>query len=150
MLDEIVQIPGVVRAALTEGAAECASVAAAIRRARPRVVVIAARGTSDHAGVYARYLIESHLALPVVLAASSLTTVYQESMGWSDALVVGISQSGQAPDVAAVLAAARRGGALTLAITNERGSPLASEAEHTLLCRAGPERAIAATKTYVA
>jgi len=150
MLDEIREIPGVVRGLLRDGAAETERVADAVRRASPRVVVVAARGTSDHAGVYARYLFESHLRLPVVLAASSLTTVYGRSMDWRDSLVVGISQSGEAPDVAAVVSAARGTGALTVAITNEPDSSLAGAAEHTLACRAGVERAVAATKTYVA
>jgi glucosamine--fructose-6-phosphate aminotransferase (isomerizing) len=150
MLAEIREIPEVVRGLLREGASESAQVAEAVRAASPRVVVVAARGTSDHAGVYARYLFESHLRLPVVLAASSLTTVYGRSMDWRDSLVVGISQSGEAPDVAAVVSAARRDGALTVAITNEPGSSLAGAARHTLACRAGTERAVAATKTYVA
>ena len=150
MLTEIRQIPGVVRGVLRDGAAETARVAEAIRVASPRVVVVAARGTSDHAGVYARYLFESHLRLPVVLAASSLTTIYGRSMDWRGSLVVGISQSGESPDVAGVVSAARRDGALTVAITNEPGSSLAVAAEHALACRAGRERAVAATKTYVA
>ena len=150
MLAEIREIPAVVAGLLRDGAAETERVAAAVRRASPRVVVVAARGTSDHAGVYARYLFESHLRLPVVLAASSLTTVYGRSMDWDGSLVVGISQSGEAADVATVVSAARAGGALTVAITNEPGSSLAAAAEHTLACRAGTERAVAATKTYVA
>ncbi len=150
MLSEIREIPAVVAGLLRDGAQETERVAAAVRAARPRVVVIAARGTSDHAGVYARYLFESHLRLPVALAASSLTTIYGRSMDWDGSLVVGISQSGEAPDVATVVSAARAGGALTVAITNEPRSSLAGAAEHTLACRAGTERAVAATKTYVA
>ncbi len=150
MLAEIHEIPEVVRLLRDDGADETARVAAAIRAARPRVIVIAARGTSDHAAVYARYLLESHLRLPVVLAADSLVTIYRRSMAWDGALVIGISQSGEGPDVAAVLSAARHDGALTVAITNEPESALAGVAEHTLLCRAGVERAVAATKTYVA
>jgi glucosamine--fructose-6-phosphate aminotransferase (isomerizing) len=150
MLAEIRETPAVVRGLLRDGAAESARVAEEIRRAAPAVVVVAARGTSDHAGVYARYLFESHLRLPVVLAASSLTTIYGRSMDWRGSLVVGISQSGEGPDVAAVVSAARHAGALTVAITNEPGSSLAAAADHVLACRAGTERAVAATKTYVA
>jgi glutamine---fructose-6-phosphate transaminase (isomerizing) len=150
MLAEIHEIPEIVRALLVDGADDVARVAEAVSAARPRVVVIAARGTSDHAAVYARYLIESHLRLPVVLAASSLTTIYQRSMDWRGALVLGISQSGEALDVARVLASARDDGALTVAITNAPGSSLAQLAEYAICCRAGSERAIAATKTYVA
>jgi glutamine---fructose-6-phosphate transaminase (isomerizing) len=150
MLAEIHEIPGIVGALLVDGVDEVAHVTQAVDAARPSVVVIAARGTSDHAAVYARYLIESHLRLPVVLAASSLTTIYRHAMDWRGALVLGISQSGEAPDVAQVLAAARSDGALTVAITNAPGSSLARVAEHTISCRAGAERAIAATKTYAA
>lgn len=150
MLVEIHQIPAVIRDLLVDGADGTTDVAAAIRAAQPRVVVIAARGTSDHAAVYARYLIESHLHLPVVLAANSLTTIYAQAMHWQGALVLGISQSGEATDVAAVLSEARRDGALTIAITNTPGSLMARIAEHTLYCRAGVERSMAATKTYVA
>ncbi len=150
MLAEIHEIPEVVRRLRIAGADETARVAAAVHAARPSVVVIAGRGTSDHAAVYARYLLESNLHLPVVLAANSLTTIYGRSMDWRGSLVLGISQSGEGPDVAAVLAAARADGALTVAITNEPGSSLAQVAEHTLNCRAEAERAVAATKTYVA
>ena len=150
MLAEIHEIPEVVRRLRVDGADETARLAAVIRAARPGVVVIAARGTSDHAALYARYLLESHLRLPVVLAADSLVTVYRRSMDWRGALVLGISQSGEGPDVAAVLAAARSAGAITVAITNDPASPLAAVAAHTLACRAGMERAVAATKTYVA
>jgi glucosamine--fructose-6-phosphate aminotransferase (isomerizing) len=150
MLAEIHEIPDVVRRLLAEGADETVRVATAIRAARPDVIVLAARGTSDHAAIYARYLLESHLRLPVVLAAGSLVTIYERSMDWRGALVLGISQSGAGPDVSAVLEAARRDGALTVAITNEPDSALAAVAEHTLACRAGVEHAVAATKTYVA
>ncbi len=150
MLKEIREIPDVVRRLVVDGADDNTRVAAAIRAASPRVVVIAARGTSDHAAVYARYLLESHLRLPVVLAAHSITTVYERSMDWRGSLVLGISQSGEGPDVATVVAAARRDGAITVAITNDPASALARVAEHTLACRAGVEKAVAATKTYVA
>jgi glucosamine--fructose-6-phosphate aminotransferase (isomerizing) len=113
-------------------------------------VTIAGRGTSDHAAVYAQYLIETSLGLPTGLAKPSVTTVYGARVDWRDGLVLAISQSGQSPDVVAVLEAARAGGALTLAITNDRASPLASAAALTLDIHAGRERAVPATKTYVA
>ncbi len=147
---EIGQIPQVVRAIVEEGAAETARIAAAVRAAAPRGAVIVARGTSDHAGIYARYLIEGLLHVPTGLAAPSLTTVYGTPLDWRGLLLIGLSQSGQGPDVVAVTEAARAGGALTIAVTNEPGSPLAAAADHVLLCRAGEERAVAATKTYVA
>lgn len=150
MRSEIEEIPSVVRAILAQGTSQMAEVAAAIRARAPRGVIIAARGTSDHAAIYARYLIEGRLLLHTGLAAPSLTTVYRTPLDWRGLLVLGISQSGQGPDIVAVLEAARAGGALTVAISNEADSPLAEAAEHSLPCRAGTERAVAATKTYVA
>ena len=108
-----------------------------------------ARGSSDHVAVYSQYLLEAYLGLPTGLALPSVTTVYQSSIGWRGGLVLAISQSGQSPDVRKVVEAARDGGALTVAITNEPASPLAAAAEHVLDCHAGAERAIPATKTYV-
>jgi glucosamine--fructose-6-phosphate aminotransferase (isomerizing) len=113
-------------------------------------VLVAARGTSDHAGIYARYLIETTLGIPVGLAAASVTTIYQAPLRWDDVLLVAVSQSGAGPDVAAVVEAAREAGAPTLAITNEPESALAAAAEMVLPLHAGEERAVAATKTYVA
>jgi glucosamine--fructose-6-phosphate aminotransferase (isomerizing) len=150
MAREIAEIPTVVAGLLDEGAEEIEAVAAEIARRGPRFVLIAARGTSDHAGVYLRYLLETALGIPVGLAAASVTTIYRAPLRWDDVLLVGVSQSGAGPDVAAVVTAAREAGAPTLAITNEPGSLLASAAELVLPLRAGDERAVAATKTYVA
>ena len=150
MAREIAEIPAVVERALDEGAADLDAAAGAIARRAPRFVLIAARGTSDNAGVYARYLIETSLGIPVGLAAASVTTIYHAPLAWEDVLLVAISQSGKGPDVAAVVAAAREAGAPTLAITNDPASPLAAAAELVLPLRAGEERAVAATKTYAA
>ena len=150
MVREIAEIPAVVERILDEGAADLDAAADAIVRRAPRFVLIAARGTSDNAGVYARYLVETTLGIPVGLAAASITTIYRAPLAWDDVLLVGISQSGAGPDIAAVLAAARAAGAPTLAITNDPASPLATAAELVLPLRAGEERAVAATKTYVA
>jgi len=150
MAREIAEIPAVVARALQEGAGELDAVAREIGRRAPRFVLIAARGTSDHAGLYARYLVETTLGLPVGLAAASVTTISRAPLRWDDVLLVAISQSGAGPDVAAVVEAARGAGAPTLAITNEPGSLLATAAELVLPLRAGEERAVAATKTYAA
>ena len=150
MAREIAEIPAVVGRALDDGAGDLDAVAAEIAARAPRFVLVAARGTSDHAGVYARYLLETTLGIPVGLAAASVTTIYGARLRWDDVLLVGISQSGAGPDVAAVLEAARAAGAPTLAITNDPSSPLAKAAELVLDLRAGEERAVAATKTYVA
>jgi glucosamine--fructose-6-phosphate aminotransferase (isomerizing) len=150
MAREIAEIPAVVERTLREGAADLDDVAGTIARRAPRFVLIAARGTSDHAAVYARYLIETTLGIPVGLAAASVTTIYRAPLRWDDVLLVAVSQSGAGPDMAAVVEAARAAGAPTLAITNEPSSALATAAELLLVLRAGDERAVAATKTYVA
>lgn len=111
-------------------------------------IFVAARGTSDNAARYAKYLWGSMNRLPVALAAPSLFTMYGTPPNLERCLVVGISQSGQSPDIVAVLAEGRRQGALTLAITNDAASPLAEQADLVLETCAGPELAIAATKTY--
>ena len=113
-------------------------------------VVIAARGTSDNAARYAKYLLGAHNGLPVGLAAPSLFTVYQQPPVFQDALVLGISQSGKSPDIVAVLQEARRQGVLTATITNMPESDLAQAAEHVIDLHAGLERSVAATKTYTA
>jgi glucosamine--fructose-6-phosphate aminotransferase (isomerizing) len=119
--------------------------------ARPiHYVVIAARGTSDNAARYAQYLFGALLGLPVALATPSLHTLYRAHVHFDDALVIGISQSGQSPDICSVVADAQQAGAPTIAITNMPDSPLARAASHTIALHAGLERSIAATKTYTA
>lgn len=113
-------------------------------------VLIAARGSSDHAATYAKYAWSTLAGYPVALAAPSLLTMYQARMRLSSALVVGISQSGQSPDIIAVLEEGRRQGRPTLAITNDGASPLAAAADHVIELHAGSERSVAATKTYTA
>jgi glucosamine--fructose-6-phosphate aminotransferase (isomerizing) len=114
-----------------------------------RLVVVAARGSSDNAARYAKYLIGAHNRLPVALATPSLYGLYRRPPRLDGALVIGISQSGVSPDVVGVLAEARAQGRPTVAVTNTPGSPLAAEAEHLLAMHAGTERAVAATKSYV-
>lgn len=147
---EIREQPDAAARLLREGSAEIRAVATRIRRARCRYVVIAARGTSDHAAVYAQYILGARNRLPVALAAPSLASVYAAPPRFDGAAVVGISQSGASPDVVAVVAAARAQGRPTFAITNTPDSPLARTAELVVDLRAGPEAAIAATKTYTA
>jgi glucosamine--fructose-6-phosphate aminotransferase (isomerizing) len=150
MRREIGQIPAVVARILAAAPHDLREVAAAVRHARPRFAVIAARGTSDHAANYAQYLMEIHLGLPTGLAKPSVTTIYERPLRWKGGLLLAISQSGQSPDIVSVVAAARTAGALTVAITNHPDSPLGEAAEHVLPCRAGRELAVPATKTYVA
>lgn len=113
-------------------------------------VVIAARGSSDYAGLYAKYLFGAFNQLQVGLAAPSLFTLYRQPPSLRSALVIGISQAGQSPDVVDVLAEARRQGAATLAITNEPDSPLTEWAESVVALGVGVERGVAATKSYTA
>jgi glucosamine--fructose-6-phosphate aminotransferase (isomerizing) len=127
-----------------------ASVAAAIAARRPKHVVLTARGTSDHAALYAAYLIEIRLGLPAGLASPSAITVFGARPDLSQALVIGVSQSGGSPDLVEVLRVARASGAVTLAVTNNPDSPLAGAAELSIDVAAGIERAVAATKTYTA
>jgi len=110
--------------------------------------VIAARGTSDNAGRYAQYVWGTRNGLSVGLTTPSLFSVYDRPPRLTDALVVGISQSGQSPDIVAVLAEGRRQRRPTVALTNDPGSPLAEEADVVVDLVAGEERSVAATKTY--
>ena len=112
--------------------------------------LIAARGSSDHTALYAKYALATFANYPVALAAPSLHTLYGARPTLAHALVVGVSQSGQSPDIVAVLAEGKRQGRPTLAITNEGNSPLAAIADYVVELHAGVERSIAATKTYTA
>ncbi|PKN93626.1 MAG: glucosamine--fructose-6-phosphate aminotransferase [Chloroflexi bacterium HGW-Chloroflexi-6] len=126
------------------------NIAEAIRGREIDYVFLAARGTSDNAGRYANYLWGALNQLPIALAAPSLFTYYEAPPRLKNALVLGISQSGQSPDIVSVLEEGRRQNCLTLAITNAPDSPLSRAADFTLDIESGPERAVAATKTYTA
>jgi len=119
-----------------------------LEKRRPRLVALAARGTSDNAAQFGRYLLEITTGIPVSLAAPSIFSLYRAKVDLSDALVVAISQSGESTDTNLVLERAREQGALTVGITNESRGALAALAEHVFLVRAGKERSVAATKTY--
>jgi glutamine---fructose-6-phosphate transaminase (isomerizing) len=131
-------------------AAEIAAVAAAVAARRPRHAMFVGRGTSDHAALYGAYLTEIRLGIPAGLASPSAITLYGARPDLSDALVVGVSQSGGSADLTGVLTVARDSGALTLAVTNNPDSPLAQVAELSVDVAAGHERAVAATKSYTA
>ena len=146
--DEILEQPEVAARFLTDQAETVASIAASIRARPIGHVVIAARGTSDHAAIYAQYVLGVRHRLSVGLGTPSIVSLYGAEPDVADALVIGISQSGASPDIVAVIAAAQAQGAPTIAITNEPDSALARAADRTIALGAGPERAIAATKTY--
>lgn len=147
---EIHQQPDVLRGLLDAGWADAERAAAAIRDRTIDYIYLAARGTSEHAGIYGQYVLGAFNGLPVALAAPSLFTIYKRPPRLGRALVVGVSQSGQSPDIVGVLEEATRQGALTMAVTNDADSPLARVADLSLNLRAGAERAVAATKTYSA
>ena len=117
---------------------------------KPSGIFIAARGTSDNAARYAKYVWGYNNQIPVALAAPSLFSVYHKPPLLEDNLVVGISQSGESPDLLEVLGEANRQGCKTLAITNQSDSPLALEADYMIDIQAGPELSVAATKSYTA
>ena len=148
MLREIREQPEALERLLTEELDRVAALAEAAREREVSLLFLAARGTSDHAAVYAKYLSEILAGLPAALAAPSVFTLYRASVRLEHALVLGISQSGKAADAIQVLEAARSAGQLTGSITNDRESPMAGAAEHPLYCHAGPEKSLPATKTY--
>jgi glucosamine--fructose-6-phosphate aminotransferase (isomerizing) len=149
MAAEIAEQPDVL-AGLVTGSDEIVDARARIAAARPRFVLIAARGTSDNAALYAKYLAEVRMQLPAGLVSPSALTVYGATPDMRDVLFVAISQSGRSPDLIDSLTVARERGALSVAVTNARDSPLAHAAEMVVDVRAGAERAVAATKTYTA
>ncbi len=149
MLDEIREQPEVVIRIIAEEFPRAEALAAEMRRRGTAFVYVAARGTSENAALYCKYLLEIQHGLPVALAAPSVFTLYDAVPRFGpNALVLGISQSGAAPDVTEVVRRARESGALTASITNEMSSELAGVAEFPLFIGAGEEIGIAATKTY--
>ncbi len=148
MLQEIYEQPVALRRTLANTKGMAHQVASEAKRRGVKMVLLAARGTSDHAALYAQYLFQYLNGIPVALATPSLYTLYGATLQLEQTLVIGISQSGESPDIVEVVAQARVAGALTVGVTNHETSLLAATAEYTLLCHAGPERSIAATKTY--
>lgn len=146
---EIYEQPQVARRLIETEAGNILHIAEQVR-GRYRYGFIAARGTSDNAARYAQYLFGAHNRLPVALATPSLFTLYRQPPQLDGALVIAISQSGQSPDIVAVIEEGRRQGRPTLAITNDPDSPLAKAADYSINLQAGLERAVAATKTYTA
>ena len=151
MAAEIAEQPAMLGRIGVEAGPEIAAIAADDRgRAAPRFVLLAARGTSDHAALYAKYLIEVQLGLPAGLVSPSSMTVYESRPDLRDVLFLAVSQSGGSPDLIDSMTVARSCGALTVAVTNNPHSALAEAAEFAVDIRAGVERAVAATKTYTA
>jgi len=148
MRDEIRQQPTALERTLRQEIKNVEKLKKRLAANPPRMIVLAARGTSDNAALFSRYLLEIATGIPVSLAAPSIFTLYGASLQCQDALFVAISQSGESTDTNLVLERAKEQGALTIGITNEADSSLAKLAEHTFLVRAGREKSVAATKTY--
>ncbi len=150
MYREIHEQPEVLATILEEEWETVARAARTLRSRGFRFAMLAARGTSDNAALYAKYLFEIRLGVPVSLASPSAFTLYGSEMNLENVLVIGISQSGESKDVLEVLRRSRQLGAITLSVTNDESSSLASAADVHLWLRAGNEKSVAATKTYTA
>jgi glutamine---fructose-6-phosphate transaminase (isomerizing) len=147
---DIFHQPTVIRGLIDEHAERMMQLADYFRKQAPRFVLIAARGTSDNAAIYAKYLLGALNQIPVGLAMPSLYSLYQQPPDMRGGLVIGISQSGQTPDVLSIFEEAEVQGVPSLAITNEPDSPMAALADHTITLNAGKEESVPASKTYTA
>jgi glutamine---fructose-6-phosphate transaminase (isomerizing) len=150
MAAELHEAPAVVQRQAQELAPPLAELIARLMRRPPIVVVTCARGSSAHAATFAKHLIEHNLGIPVAAAAPNIATVYHRRLVLKDQLFLAISQSGSSDDLIETAAAARAAGAVTAAIVNDTDSPLARASELVLPMAAGPERSVAATKTFIA
>lgn len=149
MLKEIEQQPEVLARMLDSSSKQVKAISRRFEVEKPESIVLVARGTSDNAATFARYLLEILLGIPTSLAAPSISTVYGRTARRTKSLVVGISQSGESTDTNLYLENAAAAGATTLGITNEANSSMAKLSDEVLSVRAGREKSVAATKTYV-
>jgi glucosamine--fructose-6-phosphate aminotransferase (isomerizing) len=150
MFSEAAEAADVVRRQFAANAAPLASLGVALRDRAPRAVVTCARGSSDHAATFAKYLIETHTRLITSSAAPSLSSVYDANTDLRDVLFVAISQSGKSPDLLAAAGNARERGALVVALCNTPDAPLMQVAHHGIALHAGRETSVAATKSFIA
>ncbi|WEK00112.1 MAG: SIS domain-containing protein [Candidatus Sphingomonas phytovorans] len=150
MFAEAAEAADVIARQRTANRALVESLAVRLRDAPPRAVSTCARGSSDHAATFAKYLIETVIGVPVSSAAPSVASVYHAAARLDDTLLLAISQSGRSPDLLSVVQAGRAGGAYLAAMVNDAESPLADMADSTLPLRAGAEKSVAATKSYIA
>jgi glucosamine--fructose-6-phosphate aminotransferase (isomerizing) len=150
MYREAAQAPNVVRSQLEHNAASMRRLGALLREMSPRAVVTCARGSSDHAATFARYLIEAHTQVLTSSAAPSLSSLYDAKPDFRNVVFLAISQSGQSPDLLAAAANAKSGGACVIALCNSMDSPLVQLADHAIALCAGVETSVAATKSYIA
>lgn len=150
MYVEAAQAPDAVREQLHSNGARVARLAQRLRTHPPRAVVTCARGSSDHAATYARYLIETRLGVLTSSAAPSVSSVYDSAPDLQGTVMLAISQSGASPDLLASVSRARSAGARIVVLVNAETSPLAQLADDLIPLRAGPERSVAATKSWIA
>lgn len=150
LFDEISQQPQVLASAREKNQAVISAIAEEFKSLGLDSVYFAARGTSDHACIYAQYLFAVCAGIPCTLGTPSVISKYGAKMNFAHSAVIGVSQSGKAADVLAVIDQANEAGKLTIAITNDEESPLAKTAKYHLFCGAGLEKSIAATKTFTA
>src|SRR6202011_4779809 len=139
-----------VRAQLHHDAAAIAAIGREVRRLAPRAVITCARGSSDHAATYAKYLIETRAGVLTASAAPSVSSIYGVSQDLRGCLFIALSQSGRSPDLLASVAAAKAAGATILVVCNSPGAPLFAAADLAIELRAGVETSVAATKSYLA
>mgnify|MGYP003115395972 FL=1 len=149
MRREILEIPEAVERLLSQGADPIARIAAAAREADPAYAVTVARGSSDHACTFLKYAFELELGLPVASIGPSVASIYGAKLNLGRSICLAVSQSGKSPDIVAMTKSAGESGAMTVAVTNDATSPLAQVAGHTIDIQAGPERSVAATKTFI-
>ena len=149
MAAEIAEIPAVVERQIARSLKHYVEEGRRLEALNPRTILTCARGSSDHAATYFKYLTETRLGIPVASVGPSVASVYETQLALRDALCVCVSQSGASPDIVALQALARAGGARCVAVVNETDSPVGRGAHATLPILAGPERAVAATKTFV-
>lgn len=150
MAQESRQAPNIIEQQLLDNSPLCIELVEQIKAFDPALVYIVGRGSSDHAGVFAKYLIEVELGLPVSSSAPSVFSVFKQTLKLDNALVLIISQSGGSPDIIEQAKAAKASGAMTVALVNTPNSPLNDIVDAEIPLRAGEEKAIAATKSYMA
>jgi glucosamine--fructose-6-phosphate aminotransferase (isomerizing) len=150
MFAEAAEAPAVVAAQLARNAPAVAALAESLRAKPPRAVVTIARGSSDNAATYARYLLETRLGVLTASAPPSVNSVYGATLDMTDTLVLALSQSGRSPDLLAAAEGAVNGGARVVALVNDETSPLAAMAALTIPLAARAERSVAATKSFIA
>ncbi|WP_212756695.1 SIS domain-containing protein [Usitatibacter rugosus] len=150
LFQEAAQASDAVRLQFERTHSAALALGSALRTLKPRAVVTCARGSSDHAATFAKYLIETRTGVLTASAAPSVSSVYGARQDMRDVLFLAISQSGRSPDLVSATAAAKQAGALVVSLVNAEGSPLAEVSDYALPLCAGPETSVAATKSYIA